>query len=310
MVDGVEIASFRSVSMTFPRGTPSDVLLPFSGDNVNGFSPSDRTPDPERLLGAYFHSAATINHVRSLLSSGYASLPTSKQEGVPWSLPLEHVRSPELLASYEEIVKNLSDAMEFMNVVGARGGLSGELDKAEIWMSHEVRRFTPWGPPRTDDRILGLDVGIRERTDEGVADSCFCEDGRVWGARILLHQRVSVHVYCRWKHTDEVSVDTLSCVFTDGRSQSDTNPLPQWIGDRTRSITGAHVEFFRGIFLLSTSQVERGLTVLDRRSSQPDRNQSWPHVGPRRARASPQYRRSQQGARESDAHLALRCRPR
>lgn len=79
----------------------------YRGDNVNGFSPSDRTPDPERLLGAYFHSAATVNHVRSLLASGFASLPTSHQESVPWSLPLEHVRSEELLKSYEEIVKNL-----------------------------------------------------------------------------------------------------------------------------------------------------------------------------------------------------------
>lgn len=154
---------------------------------MNGFSPSDRTPDPERLLGAYFHSAATINHVRSLLSSGYASLPTSKQEGVPWSLPLEHVRSPELLASYEEIVKNLSDAMEFMNVVGARGGLSGELDKAEIWMSHEVRLSASLGCLHTHVCDLGFDVGVRERTDEGTADSSLCEDGRVWRARVLLY---------------------------------------------------------------------------------------------------------------------------
>ena len=116
---------------------------------MNGFSTDDRTPDPERLLGAYFHSAATVNHVRSLLSSGFASLPTSQKESVPWSLPLEHVRSPELLASYEEIVRNLSEALEFMRVVGvdrsgaaSKGGIGGALESADIWMSHEVRSFS------------------------------------------------------------------------------------------------------------------------------------------------------------------------
>jgi 3-deoxy-7-phosphoheptulonate synthase len=119
-------------------------LLGSRGDNVNGFNIDDRIPDPERLMGAYFHSAATINHVRSLLSSGFASLPTSAQENVPWSLPLEHVRSPELLTSYEEIVRSLSEALEFMEVVGGverksgRDGVTGALESADIWMSHEA----------------------------------------------------------------------------------------------------------------------------------------------------------------------------
>lgn len=55
---------------------------------------------------------------------------------MPWSLPLKHVRSPELLKAYEEIVKNLSEALEFMKVVGGEGAES--LDRADIWMSHEV----------------------------------------------------------------------------------------------------------------------------------------------------------------------------
>lgn len=112
---------------------------------MNGISPDDRLPDPERLLSAFFHSAATVNHVRSLLASGFASLPTSGDEDVPWSLPLEHVRSPQLLKAYEEIVHNLSEAMEFMSVVGvdrsgASGGksASGALESADIFMSHEV----------------------------------------------------------------------------------------------------------------------------------------------------------------------------
>lgn len=42
MVDGKEYPSFR-------------------GENVNGIGLADRTPEPKRLLDAYFHSCATIN---------------------------------------------------------------------------------------------------------------------------------------------------------------------------------------------------------------------------------------------------------
>jgi 3-deoxy-7-phosphoheptulonate synthase len=85
--------------------TRSSPLVP-SGDNVNGLDPDQRTPDPERLLAqvkptsvltcaltrhrAYFHSATTINHIRSLLGSGFASLSHPRE----WSLA--HVRSPAL----------------------------------------------------------------------------------------------------------------------------------------------------------------------------------------------------------------------
>lgn len=121
---------------------PDTVFALHSGDNVNGISPDDRLPDPERLLSAFFHSAATVNHVRSLLASGFASLPTNGDEDVPWSLPLSHVRSPGLLKAYEEIVHNLSEAMEFMSVVGVdRSGSAGDggpLESADIFMSHEV----------------------------------------------------------------------------------------------------------------------------------------------------------------------------
>jgi len=132
-----------------PRSSPTETLsdgstIPsFRGENVNGLDPADRLPDPSRLLAAYFHSAATLNHVRSLLGSGFASLPSARDgEGVSWSLPLQHVRSKELLDEYDRIVKSLGEALEFLGVVGAvggdRGGLGGALESADVWMSHEV----------------------------------------------------------------------------------------------------------------------------------------------------------------------------
>ena len=49
-------------------------VLSFRGDNVNGYNIADRDPDPDRLLGAYFHSAATLNYVRGILGAGFAGV--------------------------------------------------------------------------------------------------------------------------------------------------------------------------------------------------------------------------------------------
>ena len=40
------------------------------GDNINGFDPKDRKWDPERLLLGYWHSAATLNFLRSYAGNG------------------------------------------------------------------------------------------------------------------------------------------------------------------------------------------------------------------------------------------------
>jgi len=59
-----------------PRSKPTEVLegygeiMSFKGDNINGYEPTERKWDPERLLTGYFHSAATLNYLRSLQQSG------------------------------------------------------------------------------------------------------------------------------------------------------------------------------------------------------------------------------------------------
>jgi 3-deoxy-7-phosphoheptulonate synthase len=48
------------------------------------------------------------------------------------------VRDPKLQAAYVKIVQNLSEALEFMKVVGADGPQIGIAGSAEVWMSHEA----------------------------------------------------------------------------------------------------------------------------------------------------------------------------
>ncbi|KAF8957615.1 DAHP synthetase [Flammula alnicola] len=168
-------------------------VLSFRGDNVNGLDPNDRTPDPERLLRAYFHSTTTLNYLRSLLTSGFASLHHPRD----WSL--EHVRSPALRREFETIVDGLSDALDFSRTIGAdagaahayeQGGGRGTLGEVDFYTSHE---------------------------------------GLMLAYEAALTRELPVPSSPRRKAFYNTGAHFL------------------WIGDRTRQLTGAHVEYFRGI---------------------------------------------------------------
>ncbi|KAI0269721.1 class-II DAHP synthetase family-domain-containing protein [Russula aff. rugulosa BPL654] len=100
------------------------------------FHPDERTPDPERLLSAHFHSTATLNHIRALLTSGFGSLHHPRD----WSL--SHVRSPSLKAEYATIFEGLADALDFTRTIGRdsgreaqsyeRGGGRGVLSQVDL----------------------------------------------------------------------------------------------------------------------------------------------------------------------------------
>ncbi|KAG6908612.1 hypothetical protein DXG01_004015 [Tephrocybe rancida] len=189
-------------------------VLSFRGDNVNGLDVNDRTPDPERLLrytnavsfsspeahhsfqSAYFHSATTLNYVRGLLSSGFASLHHPRD----WSLA--HVRSPALRREFSQIIDALGDALDFSRTIGVdgatapyeRGGARTTLGEVDFYTSHEG---------------LMLDYEQAFTRALPVPNTTASPEGK------QAHYNTSAHFL--------------------------------WIGDRTRQLTGAHVEYFRGI---------------------------------------------------------------
>lgn len=185
-----------------PRSSRTETIdnrevLNFRGDNVNGLDPNDRTPDPERLLSAYFHSTATLNYVRGLLTSGFASLHHPRD----WSL--SHVRSPALRSEFEKITRGLSDALDFSHTIGAdsgresvpfdRGGGRGVLGEVDFYTSHEGLMLD-WEQAMTREAdIIGSKSSPKEKG----------------------FYNTSAHFL--------------------------------WVGDRTRQLDGAHIEYFRGI---------------------------------------------------------------
>ena len=180
-----------------PRSSPTEVyqgreIPSFRGDNINGYDPAERTPDPERLVSAYFHSAATMNYIRAELSSGIADLHS------PLDWELGHVRDERIKAKYERIVGSITDSLRFMRTVGADSAAGG-LETVDLYTSHE-----------------GL----------------------------LLEYEQSLTRQLEKPGTARRKTD-LEAVSNKGWYNTSAHFL--WIGDRTRQLDGAHVEYFRGL---------------------------------------------------------------
>ncbi|KAI0169958.1 DAHP synthetase [Hypoxylon sp. FL1284] len=168
------------------------------------------SPTERVVVGAYHHSAATLNYVRAALAAGIADL----HRPLNWSLG--HVRDPQLKAKYTEAVQFLQDMLRFMHTIGA--DRSPKLDTVDLFTSHE-----------------GLLLEYEESLTRLMEKPVLPEDAGN-GSRAAAFAAASA-----------------SATADDGvppaaeNEYYDTSAHFLWIGDRTRQVDGAHVEFFRGI---------------------------------------------------------------
>lgn len=169
-----------------PRSSDTEtiqgVTLPsYRGDIINGaeFNTAARTPDPERLLTAYSHSAATLNLLRALAQGGFADL--HRVHG--WTA--DFVRDSPQGERFEELADRIAQSLAFMEACGFDAARAPQLHAVEFYTSHEALH-------------LHYEEALT-RNDE--------DTGRAYGA--------SAHML--------------------------------WLGDRTRAIDDAHVEYLRGI---------------------------------------------------------------
>ena len=169
-----------------PRSEPIEtidgVTLPsYRGDIVNGmaFEPSERSPDPERLLKAYGQSAATLNLLRAFAGGGYADLYNIHR----WTLGF--VQDSPQGARYHELSEKISESLAFMSAIGITPETQPDLRRVEFFTSHEAL-------------LLGFEEAMTR--------------------------------------VDSTSGDWY-----------DTSAHMLWIGERTRQLDGAHIEYMRGI---------------------------------------------------------------
>ena len=78
--------------------------MSFKGDNINGYDPTERKWDPNRLLEGYFHSAATLNYLRGLqMAEDYSSTMLG-------SLDIDFLKSSPQFGSYSETLQSIAQA--------------------------------------------------------------------------------------------------------------------------------------------------------------------------------------------------------
>jgi 3-deoxy-7-phosphoheptulonate synthase len=118
-----------------PRSSGTETIegveLPvYRGDLINGLEPTPeaRQADPNRMLQAYFHSAATLNHVRALIDSGFADLHHPER----WA----HEGGTHEHPAYQEVLGQVRSTLDFLEALG--GAQPGTLDRIEFFTSHEA----------------------------------------------------------------------------------------------------------------------------------------------------------------------------
>jgi 3-deoxy-7-phosphoheptulonate synthase len=185
---GVPVVKVGRIAGQFakPRSAPFEtvdgVSLPsFRGHIVNDieFTEAARRADAQRLLGAYHHSASTLNLLRAFTKGGFADLNRVHS----WNR--EFVASSPEGQRYEELAAGIDRALGFMRACGLSTEAEAQLHQVDLYTSHEAL-------------ILGYEEALT-RVDSLTGDWYDC----------------SAHML--------------------------------WIGERTRQLDGAHVQFLSGV---------------------------------------------------------------
>ncbi|KAJ7440553.1 hypothetical protein B0H11DRAFT_538931 [Mycena galericulata] len=115
----------RALRNQLARVQRNEASLLHAGDCAESFDACThpRPCGPHTRPGASFEHilplTTTLNHIRALLGSGFASLHHPRE----WSLA--HVRNAAVRKEFEQIVSGLSDALDFSRTIGVVGSEAG-----------------------------------------------------------------------------------------------------------------------------------------------------------------------------------------
>jgi 3-deoxy-7-phosphoheptulonate synthase len=139
----------------------------YRGDAVNGLerTAASRTPDPQRMVRAYYAAALTMNLVRSFSRGGLADL----RQAHAWNA--DFVRNSPAGQRYESVAAEIDRALAFMQACGVDLDSEDTTHGVELFASHEallleyesalIRREETTGRPYD---LSGHMVWIGERT--------------------------------------------------------------------------------------------------------------------------------------------------
>jgi 3-deoxy-7-phosphoheptulonate synthase len=138
---GVPVVKVGRIAGQFakPRSSPTEMIgdleLPsFRGHIVNDDAPTPeaRTPDPQRLVGAYHQSASTLNLVRAFVKGGFADL----SQVHSWNQ--QFIATSNEGRRYEQIAAEIDRALRFMRACGIHLSDEAALQQVDFWTSHEA----------------------------------------------------------------------------------------------------------------------------------------------------------------------------
>lgn len=106
----------------------------YRGDMINGVEASEeaRQPNPQRMVDAYFRSAATLNLLRAFANGGFADL----HEVHKWTL--EFASKAPQAEQYQELSARIQEALAFMDACGLTGQTVEQLRTTNFYTSHEA----------------------------------------------------------------------------------------------------------------------------------------------------------------------------
>lgn len=113
--------------------SPDGEIPSFRGHMVHDEFPGAdaRVPDPERMVNAYYRSAATLNLLRAFTKGGFADLMRVHE----WNQ--EFVASSLEGRRYEALASEIERALRFMAACGIDLQAEQQLHQVDVWTSHE-----------------------------------------------------------------------------------------------------------------------------------------------------------------------------
>jgi 3-deoxy-7-phosphoheptulonate synthase len=119
--------------------TQDGVTLPsYRGDIINDFDfdAASRTPDPKRMVRAYFQSAVTLNLLRAFASGGFADLRRVQQWNVDFvaGSPAGSAQA----ARYAALSRRITESLGFMAACGLDARTAPMLGTTTLYTSHDA----------------------------------------------------------------------------------------------------------------------------------------------------------------------------
>ncbi|KAK4537469.1 hypothetical protein CDCA_CDCA12G3494 [Cyanidium caldarium] len=213
LASGLPIVKIGRIAGQFakPRSLPHDAsgLPSYRGDIVHSAEPNAqaRVPDPERLIKAYSQSAAAMNLIRALAKSTSSMMDWLQQ--MEMLLRRHGALDTPFGARMHQFMEEVEDSLRFVHACGIDEN-SGSFTEPEFYTSHEAL-------------LLNYEEALTHR---------FVRNMPIWEEE---EEEVQLAAASHGS-----AADASGTYFA-------TSAHFMWIGERTRQLDAAHVEFLRGI---------------------------------------------------------------